>query len=68
MNQGDLVKRVNSWHEWQKNNSWMKIEEENEIGIVTGRCIRSNRVIVLWGYAGLSYEDKEDLKLLCDDR
>jgi len=66
MKVGDLVKRSDTFKEWMKFNSWMALEEEQEIGIIS-RFDKEN-VVVLWSVIGLSWEDKDNIEVLSEDR
>ena len=69
MTGGDLVKRVDSFKMWLKENSWMTLEEEQEIGIIVGlhdpQIDTANATIVVWWcHSGISWEFDYDLELL----
>ena len=67
MQVGDLVKRSDTFKEWIKEgNSWMTLEEEQEIGMI----IRFDNcdVVVLWPITGISWEDKKGLEVIGESR
>ena len=66
MQVGDLVRRKNIWHKWEKHNGWMRNEEYSEIGIIVEWQGSLNR-FVLWPQSGLSWEDEDELEVLDED-
>ena len=66
MKAGDLVKRSDTFKEWMKHNSWMSLDEEQEIGIVVE--IESdpnglrNDIVVHWPVTGISWEPEENVE------
>lgn len=61
---GDLVRRAPAFKEWMKHNSWMTLEEEQEIGIITG-FDKEEHIIVLWSIGeSLSWEDPDDIEVI----
>ena len=59
---GDMVKRCDTFKEWMKHNSWMTLEEEQELGLITK--FDAGCVVVLWPVTGLSWEDHDNLELV----
>tara|TARA_Y100000310_G_C20410991_1_gene681970 strand:- start:206 stop:418 length:213 start_codon:yes stop_codon:yes gene_type:complete len=70
MKVGDLVKRCESFKEWMKHNSWMTLEEEQEIGMIVGFTTTFSviEIIVHWPETGISYEEFDDLEVLNESR
>ena len=62
MKVGDIVKRSNIFKEWMKHNSWMSLEEEQEIGMIIR--FDNDDVVVLWPVVGESWENKKDLEIV----
>ena len=63
MKAGDMIKRCDTFKEWMKHNSWMSLEEEQEIGLITKIC-GDHLVVVLWAVTGLSWEHEDDIEVL----
>ena len=66
MKVGDLVKRGDSFKEWMKHNSWMSLDEEQEIGIlieIEFPEVGAFTHVVQWPVTGLSWEDPADLEV-----
>ena len=65
---GDLVRRSPIWVEWTKHNSWMTMDEETEIGVITDiekkHGLLQDLMVVLWPVTGLSWEDENDLEVI----
>lgn len=70
MKVGDLVKRCDSFKEWMKYNSWMTLEEEQEIGVIVEltTTFLTIEIIVHWPETGISYEEFDDLEVLNESR
>lgn len=70
MKPGDLVKRCDTFKEWLKHNSWMSLEEEQEVGILIqiGKpsSMAPNRYthVVSWPVTGISWEIPSELEIV----
>ena len=71
MKVGDLVKRTDTFKEWLKDNAYMTLEEEQEMGIIIEVCFPEPRghpakrdIVVKWGHTGISYEDEAELEVV----
>ncbi len=71
MEVGDLVKRTDTFKEWLKDNAYMTLEEEQEMGIIIEVCNSSRTghpagrdIVVKWSHTGISYEDEDELEVV----
>jgi hypothetical protein len=68
MELGDLVKRICTFDEWKKHNSWMGDWDQSghykEIGIVVDFEKFSTLLVIHWPLAGVSWEEPEDVERL----
>jgi hypothetical protein len=60
MKVGDLVKRTPEWGEWVKNNPWMHVARDFEIGIII-QCDHHNRQRLVSWTGRLKWENNKDL-------
>jgi len=61
MRPGDLVKRKDTFKEWLKaGNSWMTLEEEQEIGIMLEND--EGYIVIHWPFTGISWEDADSVE------
>ena len=67
---GDLVKRCDAFKEWMKQNSWMTLNEEQEIGVIVELTHTEEdiEIIVHWPFTGISFEDFDDLEVINEAR
>ena len=67
MKVGNLVKRCDTFKEWLKEgNSWMTLEEEQEIGIIIE--YDKDLLVIHWSHTGISWEDEVNVEVINENR
>ena len=66
MKPGDLIKRSDTFKEWVEHNSWMTLEEEQEIGIMLEND--EGWIVVHCPVTGISWEDEKNVEVVNESR